>query len=133
MVSDLITDFENFRQGHALLDIPRSMDEDRRHAEQVVKSFINRKMAFKELEHYRDKKVLLGDHPIFDFKKFADKMRSKSGLDLQKQLNSLSANITRNRQNMERATAPEDKLKYEAKYLDYVKKKELVISMLDGR
>lgn len=132
-MNDLITDFENFRDGHARLDDPRTIEADKKHAQQVVKSFINRKMAYKELEHYRDKKVFLGDHPIFDFKKYADKVRGQSALFLQKQINSLSANITRNRQNMERSTNVEDKMKYEAKLLDYQRKKELVISLLNER
>ena len=83
-------------------------------ADIVRESYIQRKMAFNELEHYQKHTKLLGEHPIFEMIKLKEGISALTTPKLSKKISSLQANLTRNRQkgNTELVTRDEQLLEH---------------------
>ncbi|WP_422105579.1 hypothetical protein [Winogradskyella sp.] len=98
IVNRLITDWEIFKENQPLLHSIHTAEDPKALADIVRESYIRRKQAFKELEHYQQKKTLLGKHPVFEMLKLMDEISALSTPKLSNKVNSLRANLTRNRQ-----------------------------------
>ena len=130
LVSDMITAYEKYRDGHAQLFESMTKEEEQNLARCVVDNFIENKQAFAELEHYRDSGQILGEHPIFEEQKIREDLEKLSGEELSKKANALRKNISTNRKRAEEAEDPEAKAKYEAVVKDYQWQEEYVKELL---
>lgn len=130
LVSDMITAYENYRDGHAKLFESMTKEEEQILARDIVDNFIENKQAFAELEHYRDSGQMLGEHPIFEEQKVKEELEKLSGEELSKKANALRKNISTNRKRAEEAEDPEAKAKYEAVVKDYQWQEEYVKELL---
>ncbi|MFC0605898.1 hypothetical protein [Winogradskyella pulchriflava] len=120
LVNRLITDWEIFKahqpQLHDILDNPNP----KLLADTVRESYIRRKQAFAELEHYHRTKKLLGKHPIFELIHLKDAISALDTVRLTKKITALKANLTRNRQknNTDLVTRDEALLKHAESVLE---------------
>ena len=130
LVNDIITSYENYRDGHAKLFESMTKEEEQILARDIVDNFIENKQAFAELEHYRDSGQILGEHPIFEDQKIKKDLEKLSGEELSKKANALRKNISTNRKRAEEAEDPEAKAKYEVVVKDYQWQEEYVKELL---
>lgn len=97
LVNDLITTYEKFRETQPQLHKLLSESDAQHTVDVILENYISNKEAYAELEHYKEKGEILGEHPIF--KRLADKQEiSEMGTpDLVKKIKSLGINIGKNR------------------------------------
>lgn len=95
----MITDWEIFKTNQPKLHTTTPNSSDFKSLAQLVKdSYISRKQAFNELEHYQKTKKFLGKHPLFKIVKLKEQISALSTPKLMKKIASLNANLSRNRQ-----------------------------------
>ena len=83
LVSDLITDYHKYVKTHENLSNV-SLDELYKEADATVTAYVNNKLAWEELEHYKLNAEILGLHPLFKYKEKTDKFKDMSLEDLVK-------------------------------------------------
>lgn len=108
----MITDWETFKENQPKLHNIQALNNPKELSDLVKDSYIRRKMAFKELEHYQKHKKVLGKHPVFELLDLKDGISALDTSKLSKKINSLRANISRNKQkqNLEFVTRDEELL-----------------------
>ena len=130
LVNDMITAYENYRDGHARLFEVMTQEEEASLAREIVDNFIENKEIFAELEHYKESGQLLGEHAIFEEQKIKAQHEELSGEELSKKSNALRKSISTNKKKAEKAEDPEAKAGYEAKVADYQWQEEYVKELL---
>ena len=130
LVNDLITAYENYKEGRKKLFDSMTQEEEALLAKEIVENFIENKQAFAELEHYAQSGQILGEHPIFEEQKIKAELEELSADELSKKSNALRKNISTNRKKAEEAEDPEAKAGYEEKVADYLWQEEYVKELL---
>ena len=130
LVNDLITAYENYKEGRKKLFDSMTQEEESILAKDIVENFIENKQAFAELEHYAKSGQILGAHPIFEEQKIKAELEELSADELSKKSNALRKNISINRKKTEEAEDAEKKAEYEAKVESYLWQEEYVKELL---
>ncbi len=101
LVADMISAYENYMLAHERLFAAVTPEEFAEATADVVENYLENREIWDELEYYKQKKELLGKHPVFEqmvrFKEIA-KMKGNELAKLQK---SLENNISRNKKKIE--------------------------------
>ena len=97
-MSDLITCWDTFKTNQPKLHDILYNKDPKALADIVRESYIQRKLAFNELEYYKKHTKILGEHPMFELIKLKEEISALNGLQINKKIISLNANLTRNRQ-----------------------------------
>lgn len=120
LVADLITARENYVNGHQRLFDKITKEQEAALAQDIVGNFIENKMAFAELEHYREHGVILGEHPAVKKVALGRELAALSTAELTKKVNSLRKNISTNNSKAEQfSKESDDRIGYEEKVADY--------------
>lgn len=95
LVADMITAHELYVQSHA--GLIESMDENTIAAlsKSVVENYLENRLIWEELNHYKVKGTILGKHPIFDWIKRKEEIGKMAVPDLVKLKDQLENNIPR--------------------------------------
>lgn len=133
MVNDLITAYENYKEGRKKLFDSMTQEEEALLAKEIVDNFIENKQVFAELEHYAKSGQILGEHPIFEEQKIKEELEQLSADELSKKSNALRKNISTNRKKAEEAEDAEKKAEYEAKVESYLWQEEYVKELLQKK
>lgn len=134
MVNDLITSFENYRDGHKLLWDDQPLEDQKALAHKITSNYVLNKQAFRELDHYKANGQILGKHPLMEMRNFEKKVGASSVLELNKMTNSINANISRNKAGSENQSKSVDQRKeYLSRYKMYLQRKEIVNQELNRR
>lgn len=96
LVSDLITAWENFKENQPLLHQNLTDADAKALVDVVLEDYINNKLAWDELEHYKINGTLLGVHPIFEIITAKEDIAAMNAVDLAKKINNLKINIGKN-------------------------------------
>lgn len=133
LVADLITAYDTYADAHKELFAQLTQEQLSNIAATVVENYINNKLVFAELEHYKAKNELLGEHPIFERLEWESKMKQLNANELSKQLNNLTNNLNRNKSKLKQAANDEDKQRSEDLVSGYEYKLEFVKQLLDKK
>lgn len=98
LVNELITAYENFKAAQPRLHELLVEAEEKAVVATVKDNYISNKQAWDELEYYKKNGKVLGNHPIFKELKAKEAIAAMSTPDLTKKINTLTANISRNKQ-----------------------------------
>lgn len=101
LVADMLTAYDNYVEAHEQLFDTISEKEIDRLTQQVVENYIENQAIWKELNYYKEKKELLGKHPIFEWMKRKEKIEALSNADKLKLRDNLKNNIFRTKQKVE--------------------------------
>jgi hypothetical protein len=97
LVADMLTAYDQYKQGHACLFTARTHEEIQKAARDTVENFLENRRIWKELNHYKEKGVILGEHPIFFWMRRLDEIRGMKVGDLVNLKIRLGNNLVRNR------------------------------------
>jgi hypothetical protein len=75
LVADMLTAYDNYRQGHACLYTASTHADIHQASKQTVESYLENRLIWKELKHYKEKGTILGEHKIFSWMKRAQDIR----------------------------------------------------------
>lgn len=131
LVSDMMTAYEKYKAGHALLFTAMSLEGEIALANEITENFIENKQVYEELEHYKNTKQLLSLHPIFRELKIKAELEKLTGTELNKKNNSLRKNISINQKKADEAEDEDKKLQYSEAVADYTWQLEYVKILLD--
>lgn len=100
LISDKITAYRNCAQEYNNLSNATTANEQHNAVRSLVTNFINNHDIYKELKHYKDTGMILGDHTIFaQYQRIKD-LRSLQTMDLFKKKKNLEHAIWRNERNI---------------------------------
>lgn len=100
LVADMISAYENYTKAHERLFAALTPEDFAAASAEVVENYLENREIWDELNHYKEKKELLGKHPIFErLIRFAE-IAKMSGTELVKLQKSLENNIARNRKKL---------------------------------
>lgn len=100
LVNDMITDYEAYMQAHERLFTALTPEDFAAASADVVENYLENRIIWEELNHYKEKNEFLGQHPVFSQMVRLEEIRSMSGTELVKLQNSLQNNIARNRKSV---------------------------------
>lgn len=89
LVADMLTAYDNFIEGHQKM--VGTMDEETINSlsKEVVENYLENRQIWEELNHYKEKGELLGNHPLFEWigrRNEITDMKTADLVQLQKQL-----------------------------------------------
>lgn len=96
LVADMISAFEAYHQANERLFKAMDPEDFAKASEEVVENYLENRAIWEELNHYKENKEILGQHPIFEQTQRFEEIRLMNGNDLVKLLKSLENNISRN-------------------------------------
>ncbi len=82
LVADMLTAYDNYKQGHAALFSARTHQQIHQAARDTVENYLDNRLIWKELNHYKEKGIILGEHKIFSWLKRIDQIREMKTGDL---------------------------------------------------
>ena len=112
LVSDLITSYEKFKEAQPKLHEVLPTAEAKALGDFVLENYIDNKMAWAELEHYKATGNILGEHPLFERLEAKEEISAMNAVDLAKKIKNLEINIGKNKkkENTELVARDEDLL-----------------------
>jgi len=93
----MLTAYENYTTNHDKLTTEQNPALVGKICESVVEDYLENRLIWDELIHYRDKGTILGHHPIFAWKKRIGQIRGMSNAELIKLRDQLNNKIPRTR------------------------------------
>ena len=78
----MLTAYDNYKLGHACLFTARIHDDIHQASRDTVENYIENRLIWKELNHYKEKGTILGEHRIFTWLKRLDEIRHQKTGDL---------------------------------------------------
>lgn len=101
LVADMISAYENYMMAHERLFKAASPEDFAAATAEVVENYLENREIWDELVHYKEKKELLGKHPVFAQMERFNEIRKMKGDELAKIQKSLENNISRNKKKIE--------------------------------
>jgi hypothetical protein len=97
LVADMLTAYDNYKLAHASLFEVQTREEIENASRQTVEQYLENRLIWKELTHYKETGVILGRHPIFNWMVRLDQIRGMKIADLVNLRLRLDNNLVRNR------------------------------------
>lgn len=107
LISDKITAYRNCVQEYNKLSDASNAADQHAAARALVTNFIENHNIFKELQHYKESKKVLGEHRIFAQYQRLREFRNSSTMELIKKKKNLEHAIWRNESNIKKDVRPE--------------------------
>lgn len=98
----MLSAYDLYRQGHARLFTAATHDEILAASQSTVLHYLENRLIWLELQHYKTTGSILGKHPIFDRLKKLDALRSMKIMDLVHKRTRLENNLVRTRASVRR-------------------------------
>lgn len=132
LVHDMFTEYDKYRDAHLkLTEAPDSAEigETFAFAQTAVESYLSNRAMWKELEHYKEKNEILGEHPILQEYNQTKELKSLSDIDLNQKLLNVRSYITRAKNKINQAAGNEKKILEGKESLD---KWESVLKLIEA-
>jgi len=107
LVNDMITDYENYVEGHAKLQNETDPELIAALSKSVVEDYLENRQIWAELTHYKNTGEFLAEHPLFAWIERKNEIQALSTPELVKLKDQLENNIPRNKKKI--ADEPEHK------------------------
>ncbi len=117
LVADMISSYYRYKEAHARLQTLDDQDSEKAaiECEMIVKEYINNREIREELDYYKEHGKILGKMARLQTAEPAEDLSALSEIDLMKQLNSASANVSKHKKSVNAAqSAGESNEKAEA-------------------
>jgi len=95
--TDMNAAYDAYKQGHDSLFSAKTNDQVYDQARATVENYLNNRLIWEELNHYKKQGQILGRHPIFDWMRRVDEIRRLKIGDLVNLKIRLENNLIRNR------------------------------------
>lgn len=95
LVADMLSAYDLYKQGHESLFSARTQDDLHKASSQTVEKYLENRLIWEELNHYKNTKSILGKHPLFDRLRRFDHLRSMKIFDLVHRKIRLDNNLVR--------------------------------------
>lgn len=97
LVADMLTAYETYKTDHEKLFEAATQEEIQELSKSVVENYIENKLIWKELNHFKEHGKVLGEHPVFSWMKRLEQIRSMNNSELIKLREQLKNKIHRTR------------------------------------
>ena len=97
LVADMLSAYDRYKQAHESLFSAMTAEDIQRFSSDTVENYIENRLSWQELTHYKEKGVILGTHPIFARLRRIDEIRAMKNADLVHLKIRLENNLVRNR------------------------------------
>ena len=101
LVADMISAYENYMINHERLFTAATPEDFAAATKDVVENYLENREIWDELTHYKEKKELLGKHPVFAQMVRFKEIATLKGDELAKLQKSLENNISRNKKKID--------------------------------
>ncbi len=92
----MLTAYDNYKQAHTCLFTATTHPDIHKASRDTVENYLENRRIWKELYHYKEKGVILGEHPIFCRMRRIEEIRQMGNAELFKFKVSRENNIFRN-------------------------------------
>lgn len=136
LVSDMFSAYDLYRESHEMLvKIPDDVasEETFRWAKTAVEKYLDNREMWEELEYYREHRTILGKAKIMQDLAEKTDIKSLSDLELVKLLNNAKSNISKGKNDLEKADNDEKKLKAQNKIEKWTSKKDMLEQEIETR
>jgi hypothetical protein len=106
LVNDMLTTYETYKKAHQALMNADVEEEIAKLSEEVVENYLENRQIWDELQHYKEKGEVLGQHPIFSEMVRQDELAAKGTGELIKLEKSLENNINRTKAQLAKEDKP---------------------------
>jgi len=131
LVADMLTAYDTYIEGHQQLKEESDPDIIAALSQSVVENYLENRQIWEELNHYRDKKELLGKHPIFDWVKRRNEIQALKTPDLINLKDQLQNKIPRTRKKIADEPDHKENPKRQERIELFEKELELVKQLLN--
>lgn len=100
LVNDMLSAYEEYQLAHERLFTAMTPEDFAAASADVVENYLVNRSIWEELNHYKEKNEILGQHPAFAQKERLEEIKLMSGTDLVKLHKSLENNIARNKKSV---------------------------------
>ncbi len=107
----MLTAYDNYKQGHDCLFTARTHSEIHKASRDTVENYLENRSIWQELNHYKEKGSVLGNHPIFARLKRTDEIRGMKTGDLVNLKINLGNRLVKNKANLRRQPSHPETLK----------------------
>lgn len=107
LVADKMNAYYEFKEKHAQLFDATTEEELAAAVQGSVEAYIDNQLIYRELDHYREHKKVLGEHPIFTKMKLQEEIGKLSGADLVKRRNAVVKSINSAKAAIEKGDRPD--------------------------
>ncbi len=107
LVSDMLTAYDTYRKAHEDCFTAENEAQLLEYARATVENFIENRLIWEELNHYKTTGEILGKHPIFEELRELSAIRSMNATDLAKMKGNLRSSITKLHKALEKGDKPE--------------------------
>ena len=95
LVADMLTAYETYKTDHEKLFDAATQEDIQELSKSVVENYIENKLIWKELNHFKKHGKVLGEHPVFSWMKRLEQIRSMNNSELIKLREQLKNKIHR--------------------------------------
>lgn len=106
LVADMLTAYNNYVEAHPKLALAENAEEVSALAETVVENYLENRSIWEELNHYKEKGEILGEHPTLQELAFREEIKGKTTPELIKLKDSLYNKITRTKKQITEENKP---------------------------
>ena len=97
LVADMLTAYDNYKLSHSCLFTAGTQVEIHQASRDTVECYLENRLIWKELNHYKEKEAILGEHPIFSRLRRLDEIRRMKTGELVSMKIAKENNLVRNR------------------------------------
>lgn len=130
LVNDMITDYENYVEGHAKLKEETDPELIAALSKSVVEDYLENRQIWAELTHYKKTGEFLAEHPLFAWIERRNEIQALSTPDLVKLKDQLENNIPRTKKKITDDPEHKDTAKRQARVEQFEKELILVKQLL---
>ncbi|MHC1707497.1 MAG: hypothetical protein AB9842_08245 [Bacteroidales bacterium] len=133
LVADMITAYETYRKAHEKLFTAENEEEIENFARGTVENYLDNRLIWEELNHYKETGTILGEHPIFNEIDEMAEIKKLSAKDLSKKKGNIRSNISRLEKSLEKGDKPELNQERSEKIASYKRMLDVVDKLLSEK
>ena len=106
LVADMFTLNDRFRDSHELLFLAETPEEESFSAINCVEGYLANRAIWLELNHYKQHKEPLGEHPIFEIRQEVEELRKCNSAELSRKRANMYINLTKTKKSLTKNDTP---------------------------
>ncbi|MFZ4705386.1 MAG: hypothetical protein ACOYMF_05200 [Bacteroidales bacterium] len=126
LVADMLTAYDAYKKAHADCFTAENEEQLLEYAKSTVENYLDNRLIWDELNHYKETGEILGVHPIYEELKSMAEIKILNAKDLAKMKNNIRSSITKMRKSIEKGDKPELNLQRQA---SLVSKEKLLVEV----
>ena len=136
LVADMFSAYDLYRESHRMLvETPDDVATGETYlwAKTAVENFLENRQMWEELEYYKNNGEILGKAQVMRQAREKQEISSLTDLELSKQLGNAKSNISKGKNELEKATDEEKRAKAMEKTLKWTERKNLLEAEMESR